>query len=95
MPPPRRLPSEKWRDLIQQVWHTDPLRCPVCQNIMRVIALIDQPEVVEKILRHLGLWTRSTAKSKARSPPTAHEPWTYEPCTDVEPMPDYENVLTD
>jgi hypothetical protein len=94
-PPPRRLPSKKWRDLIQQVWHTDPLRCPVCQNVMRVIALIDQPEVVEKILRHLDLWTGSAAESKARPPPTAHELWTYEPCTDVDPMPDYENVLTD
>jgi len=30
----------------------DPLRCPVCQNPMRVIAVIDDPKVVEKILRH-------------------------------------------
>ena len=22
-------------------------------------------------------------------------PYTYEPCVDVDPMPDYENVLTD
>jgi len=22
-------------------------------------------------------------------------PYTYEPCDDVDPMPDYENVLTD
>jgi len=50
-PPPRRLPSKKWRDIIMQVWHTDPLRCPVCQNLMRVIAVIDQRVVVEKILR--------------------------------------------
>jgi hypothetical protein len=83
------------RDLIQQVWHTDPLRSQVCQNIMRVIALIDQPAVVEKVLQHMGLWTRPTAKSKARSPPTAHERWTYEPCTDVAPTLDYENVLTE
>ena len=60
-PPPKRLPSKKWRDLIQQVWHTDPLRCPVCQNPMRVIAVIDQREVVEKILRHLGLWNGISA----------------------------------
>jgi hypothetical protein len=62
---------------------------------MRVIALIDQPAVVEKILRHLGLWTDSTAKSQARPPPAGPGPWTYEPCTDVDPMPDYENVLID
>jgi hypothetical protein len=63
--------------------------------MMRVIALIDQPAVVETILRHLGLWTGSTAKSKARSPLTALEPSTYEPCMDVDPMPHYENVLAD
>jgi len=34
---------------------------------MRVIAVIDQPQVVEKILRHLGLWS---GPSKA-PPPTA------------------------
>jgi hypothetical protein len=29
-PPPAKLPSKKWRDLILQVWHTDPLICPQC-----------------------------------------------------------------
>ena len=31
-PPPAKLPSKKWRDLIMQVWHTDPLICPRCQH---------------------------------------------------------------
>ena len=47
---------QAWRDLIFRVWHVDPLRCPVCQNPMRVLAVIDDPRVVEKILRHLGAW---------------------------------------
>ncbi|MFM7102551.1 MAG: transposase, partial [Verrucomicrobiota bacterium] len=55
-PPPARLPARKWRDLIRQAWHSDPLLCPKCQKPMRLIAVIDQPEVVEKILRHLDLW---------------------------------------
>ena len=25
-PPPLKLPSKKWRDLILRVWHVDPLR---------------------------------------------------------------------
>lgn len=33
-----------------------PLRRPVCHSPTRVIALIDDPRVVEKILRHLGAW---------------------------------------
>jgi hypothetical protein len=87
-PPPRRLPAKKWRDIILQVWHTDPLRCPVCQNLMRVIAVIDQRAVVEKILRHLGLWTGIPALASARSPPGVGDgPWTREPFDDAEPMP--------
>jgi len=31
-PPPAKLPSKRWRNLILRVWHVDPLRCPVCQN---------------------------------------------------------------
>jgi hypothetical protein len=27
-PPPLKLPSKRWRDLILRVWHVDPLRCP-------------------------------------------------------------------
>jgi len=33
------------------VWHVDPLLCPVCQNPMRVIAVIDDPRAVEKFFR--------------------------------------------
>jgi hypothetical protein len=81
-PPPLKL----W------VWHVDPLRCPVCQNPMRVIAVIDDPRVVERILRHLGAWHDPPPRPP---PPGTLGPYSYEPCGDVDPMPDYENVLTD
>ena len=48
----------------------------------------------EKILAHLGQWNGSPPLAPARSPPHARA-WTREPCEDVDPMPDYENVLTD
>ena len=48
--------------------------------------------VTEKILRHLGAWH----DPPARPPPQGvRGPYTYEPCLDADPMPDYENVLTD
>ena len=53
---PRRIPSAKWRELIKKVWEADPLLCPKCQKEMRIVSLIDQPSVIERILRHLGLW---------------------------------------
>jgi hypothetical protein len=59
---------------------------------MRVIAVVDDPRVVEKILRHLGAWH----DPPPRPPPQGvRGPYTYEPCDDVDPTPDYENVLTD
>ena len=39
---------------------TDPLTCPKCQGEMR-ISFIDQPEVIKKVLQHLGLWEESQA----------------------------------
>jgi hypothetical protein len=52
---PRRIPSAKWRELIKKVWEADPLLCPKCQKEMRIVALIDERDVIERILRHLGL----------------------------------------
>jgi hypothetical protein len=70
----------------------DPLRCPVSQNPMRVIAVIDDPWVVKRILRYLGAWH----DPPARPPPQGvRGQYTYEPYGDVDPTPDYENVVTD
>jgi hypothetical protein len=59
---------------------------------MRVIAVIDDRRVAEKILRHLGAWHDPPPRPPPQRVPG---PYTYEPCDDVDPMPDYENVLTD
>ncbi len=85
--------------MILRVWHVDPLRCPVCQHPMRVLALIDDRRVVEKILRHLGAWHDPQA-CRLPSPACSSAPgdagnYIRVPFDDVDPMPDYENVLTD
>jgi hypothetical protein len=58
---PRRIPSKKWRELIKKVWEADPLRCPKCSREMRIVSLIDEEDVIERILRHLGLWQEGCA----------------------------------
>ena len=58
---PRRIPSKKSRKLIKKVWEADPLRCPKCSREMRIVSLIDQEDVIERILRHLGLWQEGGA----------------------------------
>jgi hypothetical protein len=53
-----------WARLIKQVYEVDPLVCPHCGGAMRILAFIEQPEVIEKILTRLALWPAS-----AHSPP--------------------------
>ena len=55
-----------WARLIKQVSEVDPLVCPRCAGPMRLIAFIEQREVIEQILTHLGLWP-----APAHSPPVA------------------------
>ena len=42
--------------MIQHVYGVDPLLCPKCGEGMKIIAFINNPDVIEKILRHLDRW---------------------------------------
>jgi hypothetical protein len=57
-----------WARLIQKIYETDPLCCPKCQGRMRILAFIEDEEVIKKILKHLGLW-----EIKERPPPKVPE----------------------
>ena len=61
-PAPSRA-SQTWAMLIKRVYEIDPLCCPKCQGQMKVLAFIEPPQadVIEKILRHCGLWHCSRA----------------------------------
>lgn len=56
--------SRNWACLIKKIYEADPLVCPACGGFMRIIAFIEDPDVVRKILTHLGLWA-----VKPRPPP--------------------------
>lgn len=58
---------------------------------MRIVALIDDRDVIERILRHLGLWAQSNCVSPARAQPEIAE-GVVEPCFD-EPFPGYDIEL--
>ena len=49
---PRRIPSQSWRELIKKVWEVDPLLCPQCHHEMRIVSLINDAQIIERILRH-------------------------------------------
>jgi len=61
--------KRNWARLIQKIYEVDPLTCPKCASRMRVISVIEQPEIIKKILKHLGLW-----EVKARPPPKTSAP---------------------
>ena len=44
-----------WASLLRRVFKIDLLACARCAGRMRVISVIEEPPVIEKILRHLGL----------------------------------------
>jgi hypothetical protein len=52
--PPRHA-SKTWRQLIHKVWEVDPLVCSRCGAEMKIIALIEDPAVIRRILTHLGV----------------------------------------
>jgi len=88
---PRRIPSAKWRELIKKVWEADPLLCPKCSREMRIVTFIAERKVIERILRHLGLWSQGVRISPARAPPEivdrVIEPWLDDPFPDYESEP--------
>jgi hypothetical protein len=57
---------KNWARLIQKIYEVYPLTCPKCFSQRRVISIIDDEDVIKKILKHLGLWDQ-----KARPPPKA------------------------
>jgi hypothetical protein len=94
---PRRVASKKWRELIKKVWEVDPLICPQCQGEMKMIALIDQTEVISRILKHLGLWPKfeqiRPVAGLERGPPVAEEAeWADYEHYYSDPVPDYDVV---
>jgi hypothetical protein len=77
-----------WARLIRKVYEADPLVCPKCKGPMRVIALIDDPAVVRRILEHLGRWApepseRGPAAQAPEWPRDAVIPITYHAVPDI------------
>ena len=65
--PGPRLARRRWAALIKRVWSVDPLICPRCGGRLSIVSFIEpsQPDVIQKILTHCGLWQESS-----RAPPT-------------------------
>jgi len=80
--PHRRQCRQRWAALLKRVWNVDALKCPKCGGHMRLISCIDDPQVIRRILEHLGLY------EEARSPPVEESEVWYEPDPDYVPWED-------
>jgi len=67
----RSTAKRAWARLITQVYAVDPLICARCGSAMRILAVIEQLEVIAKILAHLGL---CSALSQSKGPTRVHSP---------------------
>ena len=63
-PSPRARRS--WAQLLKRVFAIDITTCPQCGGPLTILAAIEDPAVISKILSHLGLPTRAPPKAPAR-----------------------------
>ena len=75
---PPRPSARLWTDLMRRTFGFDVLECPRCGGRLRLVALIEQAEVTQRILRHLNVPTEVPDACPARAPPRridAPPPW--------------------
>lgn len=65
----RRARGQCWASLMARTFGLDVLACPRCGGRLRLIALIEEAAVVDRILRHLGLPTEIPTPCPPRAPP--------------------------
>ena len=58
-----------WAELMRRSLGLDVLACPRCGGRLTLIALIEDPAVIARVLRHLGLPTAMPEAQTARAPP--------------------------
>ena len=58
-----------WAELMRRSLGLDVLACPRCGGRFRLIAFIEDPAVIQRILRHRGLPTEMPEARPARAPP--------------------------
>ena len=55
-----------WARLLKRVFDIDIEHCPNCGGALKIIAAIEDPPVILRILARLGLPTRAPPRSRAR-----------------------------
>ena len=69
LPPVPARTNRLWAELMQRSFGLDVLECPRCGDRLELIALIEDPAVIRRILGHLGVPTEVPTPRPARPPP--------------------------
>ena len=69
----RRSRYRSWAELMRRAFEVDVLACPRCGGRMFVLATIDDPAVIRRILTHLGLPMAPGEPAPERAPPQEHD----------------------
>lgn len=65
----RRARGQRWAEPMRRTFGFEVLACPRCGGRLRLIALIEEAAVIDRILRHLGLPTDVPVPCPARARP--------------------------
>ena len=79
-----------WAMLLARIYEVFPLTCPKCGGEMRIIAFIDDPTEVKKILTHLGEPATPPLLAPARGPPLWEAALPSDADPFAQPMPEFE-----
>ena len=60
-----------WAQLLRRVYEIEPLVCPRCQGVMRVVAFITDGRVIRRILDHINASARRATQDRAPPPAAA------------------------
>ena len=64
--PPSPRARMSWAQLLKRVFQIDITTCPQCGGPLTILAAIEDPSVIVKILSHLGLPTRAPPRAPSR-----------------------------
>jgi len=67
----RKAARKRWANLIRHIYEVDPLVCPRCGGMMKIIAFITEPRVIRAILDSVR---RTPSAAGSRHPPPPARP---------------------
>ena len=62
-----REAKRRWAELLRRIFEVDPLKCPRCDETMRIVSFITEHKTIDRILEHLRR-TQATRR-RQRAPP--------------------------